>query len=173
MSASDAAHGETTAAIRLRVVRAGELDIQEAQRELTDLVWLGTATGGPVDEPGMHRIAADLELAVREGSGAGPARKAGAIDLGPPEVTDDGLTVPVSWHSATFAPLFPVFVGQLRVGRGGLVVDGRYTPPFGRLGLVIDATLLRFIARRTAQAFLERVAAHFEAQLPADAARDP
>jgi len=35
---------------------------------------------------------------------------------------------------------------------------GRYAPPFGRFGLLIDQALLHLVATRTAHAFLGRVA---------------
>jgi hypothetical protein len=60
------------------------------------------------------------------------------------------------------APLFPVFAGHLRLTESSLVLEGRYAPPFGRLGLLIDERILHFVARRTAQAFLARLAAHIE-----------
>lgn len=173
MSASQVSATGNPASVHLRVARAGKFDVDAARRALKDPAWLGRPADGLAGQPGARRIAVDLELPVRDGSSPSPVRKAALIDLGLPQVEDAGLTVAVSWQSATLAPLFPVFIGQLRVGPGGLVVDGRYTPPFGRLGLVIDATLLRFVARRTAQAFLERVATHFEGQLPADSGKTP
>lgn len=173
MSASQVSPSGAPASIHLRVARAGKFDVDAAGLALTDLAWLGRPADGLEGQPGARRIAVDLELPVRDGSSPSPVRKAALIDLGQPQVEDAGFTLAVSWQSATLAPLFPVFIGQLRVGPSGLVVDGRYTPPFGRLGLVIDATLLRFVARRTAQAFLERVAAHLDGLLPADNGQDP
>ncbi|MEW5989908.1 MAG: hypothetical protein AB1736_01005 [Chloroflexota bacterium] len=163
----------TRTAIRLRVARVGDYDLDTVRHALADLGWLGRPADGPPGRPEMRRIATDLELAVRDGSAPGPVRKSALIDLGQPQVQDAGLSVAVSWQSATLAPLFPVFVGHLRVGRGRLIVEGRYTPPFGRIGLVIDATLLHFVARRTAQAFLARVAARFGEEPPARASGAP
>jgi hypothetical protein len=42
------------------------------------------------------------------------------------------------------------------------LLDGLYSPPFGRLGLLIDRHILHVVAQRTAQAFLARLAAHME-----------
>jgi hypothetical protein len=159
MSESQQSGGESSAFVRLRVARAGHVDIDGARVALTDVAWLGRLGQGPTDQPDVRRIATDLELPILDGSASLPVRKAALIDLGPPHVQDGRLTLTVAWHSATHAPLFPVFVGELRVARDGLVLDGRYVPPFGRIGLVIDATLLHFVARRTAQAFLTRIAA--------------
>ena len=151
--------GSESAFVRLHVARAALVDIDAARVALTDVAWLGRTSDGPADQPEVRRIAADLELPILDGSAATPVRKAALIDLGPPQVRDGGLTVTVAWQSATYAPLFPVFFGELRVARGGLNLDGRYVPPFGRIGLLIDAALLHFVARRTAQAFLTRIAA--------------
>ncbi len=95
-----------------------------------------------------------------DGSATGPIRKAALIEISSPTAVGDEILAEVSWQSATLAPLFPIFVGQLRVAESGLSLDGRYVPPFGQLGLVIDENLLRFVARRTAYAFLARLAAH-------------
>jgi hypothetical protein len=159
MSESQQSGGQPSSFVRLLAARAAHVDIDTARVALTDVAWLGRLGDGPVDQPNVRRIAADLELPILDGSAPMPVRKAALIDLGQPHVQDGGLTLTVAWQSATHAPLFPVFVGELRVARGGLVLDGRYVPPFGRIGLVIDATLLHFVARRTAQAFLTQIAA--------------
>ena len=149
-------------AVRLNVTLPTVVSLDAARDALRDVTWLGR----PVDAPGGHaeirRIATDLELPIRDGSAPGPVRKAALIDLEQPRITDGEITVAVSWRSATLAPLFPVFAGELRVSATGLSLHGGYMPPFGRLGLVIDAALLHFVARRTAQAFLARFAHRFE-----------
>jgi hypothetical protein len=157
MSESEQSGSEASASVRLHVAHFGRVDIDSARDALTNVAWLGRPGNGPVDQPDVRRIAADLELPILDGSATIPVRKAALIDLGAPRVEDGGLTLTVAWQSATHAPMFPVFVGELRVARTGLVLDGLYVPPFGRIGLVIDATLLHFVARRTAQAFLTRI----------------
>ena len=140
----------------LFVIHEAEIDPDLARAAFADLDWLGR----PVDAlpgGGLRRFATDLELQVRDGSG--PAvRKAALVDIGVVRETEDGLDVPIAWRSASLAPLFPVFAGHLGIRRTGLTLDGRYAPPFGRFGLLIDRGLLYVIATRTAEAFLERVA---------------
>lgn len=151
--------GEPSPPLPLRVGLPTEIEIGAAFEALTIISWLGPRTEAPADLPGVRRVAADLELPVIDGT----VRKAALIDVGQPRIVGGSVIVSVAWRSATLAPLFPVFAGELRISPAGLVLDGRYAPPFGRLGLLIDATLLRFAARRTAQAFLARVADHLGA----------
>ena len=151
---------ETT--IPLRASHSAHLDLVRARAALVDLDWLGPEqAGAAVGTSSLRRvsIAADL-LPIKDGSATAPIRKAALIDIGIPTVVGDAVVVEVSWQSATLAPLFPVFAGRLHILEAGLYLDGRYVPPFGRIGLVIDEGLLGFIARRTAQAFLARLAAH-------------
>lgn len=150
---------EAVTTIPLHAEQHVPVDLDAANAALADPGWLGDLVDGPPGEPDVRRVAADLELPVRDGSAPGPVRKSAFIDLGRPRRVDDRVTATVGWQSATFAPLFPVFSGDLVITPDGLALDGRYAPPFGRLGLVIDAALLNFIARRTAQAFVARLAA--------------
>jgi hypothetical protein len=143
-------------AVTLHVVHKAEIDRDCARAALVDLSWLGQ----PVDEgpgDGWHRIATDLELPVQDGSG--PAvRKAAVVDLGEVHETRNGLSLPIAWRSASFTPLFPVFAGQLEITKSSLVLTGRYAPPFGQIGLLMDQALLHFVATRTAKALLATLA---------------
>jgi hypothetical protein len=146
--------------------RAHGLDPARARAAFADLGWLGRPVAAA---PGSRwrRIATDLELPVRDGSG--PAvRKAALIDVGAVRETRDGLHVPIAWRSASLAPLFPVFAGHLEITGSGLALSGRYAPPFGRVGLLIDQTLLQFVATRTAQALLARIARRLELSIGGD-----
>ncbi len=126
---------------------------------LTDLDWFGSRVDGPPPHVDLRRVSANLELAILNGNGSGPIRKSALIDFGPPLVLASAVLVEIGWHSATLAPLFPVFAGHLRITATGLDLEGRYAPPFGRLGLLIDASILHLAARRTADAFLVKLAA--------------
>lgn len=159
VSPSVATAAEYPDTVPLRVDVAAKINVSAALDALADLSWFGRVTEGPVDHPEVRRVAADLELPIRDGSAPGPVRKSALIDVGPTRMTNGMVVTGMAWRSATVAPLFPVFAGELIVSASGLSLDGRYTPPFGRLGLLIDAALLRLVARRTAQAFLTRVAA--------------
>lgn len=150
------------ATVPLRASRGVRIDLSRALEALTDLAWLGVLIDGSPERADLRRVSADLELPVFDGSATGPIRKAALIDMGIPRAVEDALLVEVGWRSASLAPLFPVFAGELRITATGLVLDGHYVPPFGALGLVIDAAILRLVARRTAQAFLARFAARFD-----------
>lgn len=66
-------------------------------------------------------------------------------------------------RAAQHAPMYPTFEGLLKLlpaGRTGaqLLIDGRYTPPFGPLGRSIDATIMRGAAQSSLQRFVREVA---------------
>ena len=142
--------------VALHVVHDAAIDVERARAAFDDPSWLGQAAGdGPGD--GWRRIATDLELPVLDGSG--PAvRKSAIVDIGDVRDTGIGLSVPIAWSSASFTPLFPVFAGQLEIKKTGLVLTGRYAPPFGRMGVLIDRALLHFVATRSANALLATIA---------------
>jgi hypothetical protein len=142
--------------VALNVVHNATIDIGCARAAFVDPSWLGPVSGdAPTD--GWRRVDTDLELPVLDGSG--PAvRKAATIDIGEVQETRGGLSVPIAWSSSSFTPLFPVFAGQLEIRKSSLVLTGRYAPPFGRMGVLIDRALLHFVATRSATALLATVA---------------
>ena len=145
-----------TETVSLYVTHRAHIDADRARAAFAELSWLGRPVHGAPDAE-WRRIATDLELPVRDGSG--PAvRKSALIDVGAVQEAANGLHVPVAWRSASLTPLFPVFDGHLEITRSGLALAGRYAPPLGRVGQLIDQSLLNFVATRTAQAFLARVA---------------
>jgi hypothetical protein len=148
--------------VSLLVVHSADTDPDAAQKAFADLAWLGEPVDG-APEAGWRRVLTDLELPV--GDGSGPAvRKSAVLDVGQPRWTDTGLQVPISWHSATLAPLFPVFAGHIELDGSMLTLSGQYVPPFGRLGLLMDQALLHFVARRSGQALLARIASRVAVQ---------
>ena len=148
--------------VRLRVRRPGTIDLNRAILAVGDLSWLGRPTDGPPEHPQLRRVATDLDLPILDGSSTGPVRKAAFIDFGPARQVGDLVLVEIAWRSASFAPLFPVFAGQLAISANDVVLDGRYTPPVGKLGLLLDQALLHLVARRTGGALVERLAKEFE-----------
>lgn len=86
-------------------------------------------------------------------------RKAAVVSLGSLRRVGAGWVVPVEWTAATMTPLFPVLVGQLRIGADGIELDGHYAPPGGRLGYLLDVSLLGAAARGTGRWFLGKLAA--------------
>ncbi|MDO8484518.1 MAG: hypothetical protein Q7S35_06190 [Candidatus Limnocylindrales bacterium] len=151
--------GPDSATVPLRVARAVQIDLRCALDALDDPSWLGRLIDPPLGRPKSRRIATDLELPILDGSGKGPIRKSALIDLGSAQSVDGSVLVEIAWRSDGLAPLFPVFAGHLQINADRLALDGRYAPPFGKLGIVIDGALLHLVARRTAQALLGRLAA--------------
>ena len=142
--------------VALYVALTVDIDHDRALEAFADLDWLGQSPAEPSSE-GWREVHADLELPVLDGSG--PAvRKAAVIDIGRVRETAGSLSVPIAWRSASLTPLFPVFGGHIEVRRSSLVLTGRYAPPFGRMGLLMDQALLHFVADRSARALLEAVA---------------
>ena len=136
-----------------------QIDLRCILAALDDLSWLGRPLEAPLGHPAPRRIATDLELPILDGSGKGSVRKSALIDLGPAQRVDGSILVDIAWRPASFAPLFPVFAGHLQINADRLALDGRCAPASGKLGLLIDGALLHLVARRTAQAFLGRLAA--------------
>jgi hypothetical protein len=145
--------------VRLRVVYPVTVDLVRANDALTNLAWLGDVEPQPL-EGGGWRVSTVLALPVVDGSAAGPIRKGVVLEVGRPIPEPDSISVDLGWQSDSLAPLFPVFAGQLELTEAGLSLAGEYAPPFGRLGLLIDRHLLHFIAERTAQTLLARLATH-------------
>ena len=152
----------TAGTVRLAASHAGRFQIANGLAAFEDLGWLGESVVAGSMADGWRRIRSVLALPITDGSSPGPIRKGALLDIGPVERWDDSIRLDLAWQSDSIAPLFPVFAGHLTVSPGGLFLEGEYDPPFGRLGLLIDARLLHFIAGRTAQALLERIAQRVE-----------
>jgi hypothetical protein len=125
--------------------------------------WLGEPAGR--NEAGLARYLCDLELRVSP-ERLGAFRKAAIVSIGVPARIEDGWAIALEWQAASLAPLFPVLVGTLVVQPGRLTIDGRYAPPFGVVGLVLDKGLLSIAAHRTARWFLTKVAGVLAASRP-------
>jgi Rrf2 family protein len=123
-----------------------------------------------------HVEAASAEgeaIHVRVGPG-GPAwlGKIVAVHLGEPEGTDEALVIPLTWEATGPTGLFPHLEGELRLSaldpeRAELALSGRYRPPLGRAGHVLNETLLAHVAGATVRSFLRRVARTLEEVPPA------
>jgi hypothetical protein len=151
-------------AVRLRLTRPGRLDLETARRLFDAPDWLGSAVAA--EQPGMRRFVTDLALPLRSGHPQTVFRKATFVDLGEAQPVDGGLSFAIGWRSTTMAPLFPVFAGQLMVGRDALVLEGWYAPPGGEAGRMLDRAFLGIAARGTARWFLDHVGATLEKAQP-------
>lgn len=116
-----------------------------------------------------HAEACDDEARVRVGPGGpGWLGKTVGVHLGEPIENDGCLTIPLAWEAAGPAGLFPRFEGEIRLlgvdpERAELSLSGRYRPPLGKAGQVLDDALLAHLARATVRSFLRRVARRLEA----------
>jgi hypothetical protein len=157
---TDPAASSQPVTVPLRVRQLGAIDLDRAILALSDLSWLGEpsneSTDGRPADPHARRIVSDLLLPILDGSSTGPVRKAAFIDLGRARPISDQVFVEIAWRSASFAPLFPVFAGQLSISTTDIVLEGRYAPPFGKLGLLLEQALLHLVADRTAGALVTR-----------------
>ena len=145
------------ALVKLYIARPARIDLRGVPVAFgPDADWLGECLS---EEPsGMRRYACDLELQVGPDRRA-TFRKSAIVGLGALARVDDAWVVPVEWHAATLAPLFPVFVGHLRLRTERVELDGWYTPPGGKIGYVLDRALLHIAARGTGRWFLHKVEA--------------
>jgi hypothetical protein len=139
--------------VPLRAETRASVDLELVPTRLEASAWLGEEIDH--DERGMRRLLSDLVLGV--GSDRPIAfRKSMLIALGQPRHEVDGWTVPIEWQAATLTPLFPVFVGEVRISQERVTIEGRYAPPFGVIGAVLDRALLGIAARGTAKVILGR-----------------
>ena len=143
--------------VSLEAVQRTGFDVAAICRALADPSWLGPETAAPPGDAGVRRFEADLAFTLTADGRTLTFRKAALVDVALLAPDDHGCTAEIAWRAAAFAPLFPVFGGGLLVRPDRLELRGRYVPPSGRLGLLIDGALLNYFARRTAEWFLDRV----------------
>jgi hypothetical protein len=111
------------------------------------------------------------KVLVRIGPGGpGWLGKVVAVDFATPRGTDDDLVIPVSWEATGPTGLFPRFKGELHVSavdpdRTELSLSGRYRPPLGRAGHVLDEAVLARVAHATIRSLLRRMARVLEEEL--------
>lgn len=118
------------------------------------------------------------EIPLRVGP-AGPRwlGKAVSVRLGEAVGDDEALVIALSWEATGPSNLFPRFEGELVLRaldpvRSELSLSGRYRPPLGAAGQVLDEALLARVARATIRSLLRRVAQGFEDR-PALAPQSP
>lgn len=126
-------------------------------------------SGGSWLAPHVQAASAEGEaIRVRVGpGGASWLGKSVTVHLGKPDGSDDSLAIPLSWEATGPSGLFPHLEGTLRLlsvdpERAELSLVGRYRPPLGRAGQVLDEALLSRVASATVRSFLRRVARTLE-----------
>jgi Rrf2 family iron-sulfur cluster assembly transcriptional regulator len=135
-------------------------------------------SGGGWLVPHLEGALAEGEaVRIRVGPG-GPAwlGKTVAVHLGTATGDEEDLAIPLAWEATGRTGLFPRLEGELRLvaldpDRAELRLSGRYRPPLGRAGQVLDEALLARIARATVRSFLRRLARALEEDDPARQAR--
>lgn len=135
----------------VRVLRAPDSWLDEAVRSAGE-------TGQAVD--------ATLRGEVGRGRTRVRVSKRARVHLGRVERVRDRFVAPLTWEASGLAGLFPVMDAMIEVhpagrGRTRLVFWGRYDPPLGRTGDLID----RMIAHRTAEATIEQLLTSLAAHL--------
>ena len=138
------------------------VDPARLRAALADPAWLGRPVDPPADRPHHRRVETDLAFILGGDGRTLTFSKAALVDIGPLHRVGDGDAAQVGWQAASFAPLFPVFAGRLLVGATGLRLAGKYAPPGGDVGLLVDRAILHFVAQRTAGWLLGRLVAEVE-----------
>lgn len=156
--------GQAVAPLEAR--RALQADPSALCGLLGDLDWLGVEVADPAERSDTRRVQTDLAFALGGDGRVVTFRKAAVVEVGPVHADLDGCFVDIAWRAASFAPLFPVFAGRLSVRTGSLRLAGSYAPPGGGVGLLVDRTVLHYVAQRTASWLLDRFAAEFERTEP-------
>jgi hypothetical protein len=101
-----------------------------------------------------------------------PVYKHVKLELAQPplRIGSNRMLMSVSWHTSGGPPLFPVLEGHIEVEGASaeqttLSLKANYAPPLGRLGRLVDRTLLRGLARATVKDFVERLAQALDVQI--------
>ena len=149
----------TVVGLNLRIPARLDLGRVPAALGQPDAPWLGQRC--PDETPETRSFSCDLELTV-DFSRRATFRKSAIVGLGLPVRSVDGWIMPIEWHAASLAPLFPIFAGQLRLGPDLIELDGHYAPPGGAVGYLLDRTLLRIAARETGRWFLLKIVSILE-----------
>jgi hypothetical protein len=74
-----------------------------------------------------------------------------------------GAVISIRWSAERGTRIFPTMDADLAVLQSGpgaseLVLEGRYRPPLGLVGLIVDRIIGRWVASATAKTFLDRLA---------------
>lgn len=148
-----AADAPIRGAVPIRTEARARVELDHVPDVLQASEWLGEEIA--TNDGGMKRLASDLVLGV--GSDRPVAfRKSMIVGIGQPSRDRDGWTVPIEWQAASLTPLFPVFVGQVKIHVERVTIEGNYAPPFGVVGAVLDRAMLGIAARTTAKVILDR-----------------
>ena len=154
----------------LRVSRPGRIDPAAVCAALAGPDWLGERVDDPSLPAGSARYMTDLVLPLPPDGRLLSLRKAAIVDVGRTRRLPSGCETPIEWHSATLAPLFPVFAGRIVVRAASIAIEGSYAPPGGAIGMAADRVMLNVAARGTARWLLDHIVARASGALPDEGA---
>ncbi|MDA8398943.1 MAG: hypothetical protein M0008_02670 [Actinomycetota bacterium] len=114
-------------------------------------------------------------LRLKVGPALGPSEpmigKEVHCKLGDPRDHGDGFVVPLEWEATGIPGLFPRLEGDLEIAPLGsegsqISLVGRYDPPLGRAGRLLNSALGHRVAEATIRSFLLRLASALDASEP-------
>jgi hypothetical protein len=110
-----------------------------------------------------------LFLTVSAAGGEITVHKRVQIDLGAAYSRGEGVVIPLSWWAVGAERFFPTLDADLEIMPMGpdqamLTLMGRYEPPLGALGRVVNRLVLHRVAEACVRSFLRRTAANLEHQ---------
>jgi hypothetical protein len=99
-----------------------------------------------------------LRLAPRDAAFPLPSKRV-RVDLERPYRRGDGWVLPFHWAATVVPAMFPAMEAELTVAPLGntearLTFSGRYQPPLGAVGQVVDTVLLHRVVERSVRSFL-------------------
>jgi hypothetical protein len=92
-----------------------------------------------------------------------PVSKQVVVEIDEPYENDGLVRVPFRWRATGPSALFPTLEGDIELAHLGhcrthICVMGRYNPPLGSIGRVLDRIVLHHFAEGTIRSFLKAVA---------------
>lgn len=158
-------------------------DVVQIERPLTDVTSGLAARGALLSAHAVSASEDGEDVLMRVGPGGPLFEKTVTVHLGLMVSTPQTTSFPIAWEATGLSGLFPRLEGTLTMTaldpeRTELSLAGRYRPPLGRAGLVLDEALLSRAAHATIRSFLRRVARDLEgifisAPTPDDVASRP
>jgi hypothetical protein len=118
-----------------------------------------------------EQLLSDVGFAVTNGH---RVDKQVEISFGQPVRAFAQARLPMSWNATGPARLFPSFEADLEIAALGpartqISISGRYRPPMGTVGRVVDRALLHRVAEATVKDFLDSVGESVSARVHATA----
>jgi hypothetical protein len=153
------ATGDGQAVAHLEVTRPVRVDPAALRGVLERPSWLGRLVDPPAGRGDHRRVETDLAFSMGADGRTLTFSKAALVDIGPLVEVADGWAADIGWQATSLAPLFPVFAGRLVAGPSRLRLVGKYAPPGGGVGLLVDRAILHHFAQRTAGSLLDRLVA--------------